>query len=365
MLRSPLHVGERGIGLEESLDHMPGDSLFSAMVVAWSQLDTARAAVDDLAVAFAHDPPLIMTSALPFVDEVLFFPKPLLGLTPDTNDNESAKRFKRVRWVSERIFKSLCAKPTQANLDALWNEALASMDAKNTNGSPNKASEYDDTMPKLLVQAGAVWLTAEERTQPAFVEVAALTEGALWNSHRVPKVALDRTTSQGALFHVGRMHFAPKSGLWVVAHGEAAWLDRMHAALEILQDQGLGGQRSRGNGQFSLEMLAPPLTPADDTDAYGLLLSRCAPRLAEMDLLRKPHAAYDLELLGGFNGTPSDPAVVRKQVRLLSAGSVIGLAGRAPGQLLDLTPVNWFSHPIYRYAYGFPYPVAFSSGEGA
>ena len=35
-MRSPLHVGEQGIGNEQTLAYIPSDTLFSALVVAWS-----------------------------------------------------------------------------------------------------------------------------------------------------------------------------------------------------------------------------------------------------------------------------------------------------------------------------------------
>jgi CRISPR/Cas system CSM-associated protein Csm4 (group 5 of RAMP superfamily) len=34
--RAPLHIGERGIGQEETRDYVPADTLFSALCTMWS-----------------------------------------------------------------------------------------------------------------------------------------------------------------------------------------------------------------------------------------------------------------------------------------------------------------------------------------
>jgi hypothetical protein len=59
-----------------------------------------------------------------------------------------------------------------------------------------------------------------------------------------------------------------------------------------------------------------------------ILLSRLAPAPEEMARLRADVASYQLVLVGGFSGTPGMNPVVRRQVRMVTEGSVIG-AGTA------------------------------------
>jgi CRISPR-associated protein Csm4 len=154
--------------------------------------------------------------------------------------------------------------------------------------------------------------------------------------------------------------FAPGCGLWFLAQGEARWLDALEQVLRVLGDQGLGGKRSVGNGQFTHEPMPAPPLPAGRT-GYVVLLSRTAPRLEEMPLLRRPQAAYDLVLVGGFTGTPGDGPVVRRQVRMLTEGSVVGAPaeGAGLGHLVDVTPeaTPWLGHYVLRSGLGFAVPI--------
>lgn len=341
-LRAPLHVGERGIGLEETLDYVPSDTLFSALVVAWTQLEAHADVADTLAEAFAGEPPLRITSAMPFVDDVLLLPKPMLGMAPALEKGESGKPFKRVKWISADVFAQLCSNASQATLDGLWRTAR-------------------------LLQGGEVWIGDSEWQASNTLPHLARDKATLWDSKRVAKVTVDRAANASALFHVGRVHFAQEAGLWFAASGDPTWLRRLEDALLLLADAGLGGQRSRGNGQFTLDACDPPALITAAETSHGVLLSRCAPRAVEIPLLRAEHAAYRLETVGGFNGTPTDPPRVRKQVRMLAEGSVIGMKDSTPGYLVDVTPdeKSGLAHRIFRYGFGFTAPIAFADGGDA
>jgi CRISPR type III-A-associated RAMP protein Csm4 len=155
-----------------------------------------------------------------------------------------------------------------------------------------------------------------------------------------------------------------------MARGAASWLAALEGVLAVLGEEGLGGKRSNGNGQFSLEPATLPDLRASES-AYVVVLSRTAPTQAQMALLRQPHAAYNLVLVGGFSGTPGDPPLVRRQVRMLVEGSVVGApaAGTLLGHLVDVTPeaTSWLEHKIWRNGLGFtlPAPLPADGGEGA
>lgn len=363
-LRSPLHVSEQGVGLEETVDYIPSDTLFSALVVTWLEMARHRTAVLQHLNTQPASAPLLLTSAFPYAGDVLLLPKPNLLLTPTarTSDkgssaSESGKKYKKVRWVSVAIFKQLVNGINQTGLDELWAEQVGDKDK---------------------VQGGMVWMTRAEKEQ--LKEVVKFDEEnslQLWGEQNTPKVTIDRVANASALFHVGRLHFAPNCGLWLMARGENEWLKRTEEALRLLADGGIGGQRSRGNGQFSLEHIADPdLTLNGAATEYDLLLSRLAPQQTEMALLRRKQASYQLVTVGGFNGTPGDTPIVRQQVRLLTEGSIIGHSPRPPGQLVNVNPfwdedrqqlkahidrrnpqLPLIEHPIYRYGLGFTVPI--------
>jgi CRISPR-associated protein Csm4 len=212
-MRSPLHVGEQGIGNEQTLTYIPSDTLFSALVVTWSMTPALQSSLPAL-VDPGITPPLLLTSAFPYAGDVRFLPRPALSMpTPlratDTKAAETMKTVKRVEWVSESVFAALINGADQATLDAWWAQ-------------------------KELLQAGAVWVTAEEGTRlKQDLSLATAEEELLWWTDVVPRVTVDRITNASQIYHVGRTYFAQGCGLWFAARGETAWLDRLEQVLAL------------------------------------------------------------------------------------------------------------------------------------
>ncbi|MCS7352399.1 MAG: hypothetical protein RMM10_13010, partial [Anaerolineae bacterium] len=102
--RAPLHIGERGVGQEETREFVPADTLFSALCSVWRLLYGVDSLQQDLLARY-HDvgrEPFFLTSASPYAGTIRFYPKPL---RPPTDETEVAKRWKGIRWVSERVLE--------------------------------------------------------------------------------------------------------------------------------------------------------------------------------------------------------------------------------------------------------------------
>lgn len=341
-MRAPLHVGDAGIGYEETLAYVPSDTLFSALVLTWLQMGE-QDRVDGLADAFAGVPPLLLSSALPYAGSVRFLPKPRFARLP----GGLGKEYKRVEWVSEGIFRRLLQNHAPNNLLALWQESRA--DASN------------------MLQAGNVWATGEERSQlQKHLDGWSEEEGMIWQRQRMPRVAIDRQQQKSNLFHVGRVHFAPGCGLWLLASGENDWLDATWAALRLLGDSGIGGRRSRGHGAFSpsvAEGWSDLLSSTDNTEKtvgdYEVLLGRLAPAPDQMDRLRAPGSSYSLVTVGGWSDGSRGPALIRQRLNMLAEGSIVRHGEGAGGALVDVKPQKAppVPHPIYRYGFGLGVPI--------
>ena len=335
-LRWSLHVGERSLGLESAQEYVPSDTLFSALIVALSRLPQHIEAIARLSEAFAAAPPPVLSSAFPYVGDTLLLPRPRLALHLSRgSDAGVAKQAKRVRWVSLEIFLRLIDGIEQAELDALWDEAV-------------------------LVQQGAVWLTRREADtlRQHYAEESGLV---FWSQGRDPKVTVDRVHNASTIFHVGRVHFRDGCGLWCLVDADAEWQQRIEEGLRLLADVGLGGRRSQGNGHYTLESMSPPtafMQNNRDVEGYAVLLSRLSPTPSQVVALQAAEASYDLVAVGGFAGTPAAASLVRKQVRLVSEGSIIGTISGVPGRLVDVTPAEAKPpHPIFRYGFGYTVPV--------
>lgn len=332
-MTAPLHVGEAGVGYEETLSYVPSDTLFSALVVTWLHLGAADR-VAQLATLYEKHPPLLISSAMPYAGPFPLFPKPHLPKLP----SGLGKAFKRVRWVSAAVFQRL--------LDAVEQEALAQLWLESQETERN-------------VQNGEVWLLPEEETLLADTLNQPDQDLQIWQPERVPRVALDRGRQASTLYHVGRVHFAAEGGLWVAARGDEEWLQLTESALHLLGDSGIGGLRSQGHGAFTCQRRRDWESLPDLDGDYEILLSRTAPAPVQMERLRAPGSSYELVTVGGWSGTGADGALVRQRVNLLAEGSVIARGDGVAGQLVDVKPPKAppIDHPIYRYGYGFGVPI--------
>lgn len=318
---SPLHLGEHGIGLEETAEFVHSDTLFGGLCFAWADVFGARALEELLASFAAGRPPFIISSAFPRLGRVRLFPRPMLPLPVN---EPAAELLKDVRWVSEGIFRA-------------WVHG----DDLTTRAEPAN------------VIGRTVWVGPDERPGLPSTQTAR----PYWEVDIVPKVALDRVTSASNLYYVGQVRFAPDCGLFcLVSAGADGVYDEIRAALEALGELGLGGERSLGLGNFRVEDAGPWQAPAGGP--RFLTLSLYHPTTADLEAgVLEPGAAYRLVVRSGWVASPAWPGRRRKWVRMLTEGSVlVGGGGRFYGDLADVTPVEPIpgAHPVYRYGYAFP-----------
>lgn len=315
--RGPFHVGELGVGREETLGHVPSDTLYAALVTAWI-------AQGDLG---SFDPPPVrLTSAFPRVGTLRLYPRPLVrfNIAPQQRDT-LGKTLTKVMWCSERIFSLL--------IQGAEMSALA--DKQNI--------------------IGVTWFHPEELRQ--------LPAPPYWREQIVPHVAIDRLNNAPNLFHSGRMTFASQCGLWFGA--EPITPDarqRLERALDHLADAGIGGLRSTGHGGFTFKTGALSLK-APDHSGYGVTLSRYLPaNSAEITVaLKAEHAAFKLTRVGGWCHDDAGHPWRRKQVQLVREGSVLGCNGASVGYIANVRPdkVGQFGdRPVLRYGLAFLVPVA-------
>ena len=72
--RSPLHLGRRGIGLEETEIWIPADTLFSAICQTWRTF-YGEESLTDFLTQYETAEPFLLTSTFPFVGDIRFFPQ--------------------------------------------------------------------------------------------------------------------------------------------------------------------------------------------------------------------------------------------------------------------------------------------------
>ena len=352
---SGLHVGLRGVNLEEARVSVPADTLFAAAVDTWRRLGESPDAFAAPFVAQPPSPPFLLTSAFPFAGEVRFFPAPVdlaRHFHPETV-KARAKDIKRVQYLSEALFRKVLA-------GEMLDEWLFPQDA------------FAEPERGVALQGGRLWLTLEEIAMlPRHMQRRqgrrhALRRLTVWATSRVPRVTVDRVSSASIIFHAGRTSFSEGCGLWFgVAWQDAerqvgsnTYAGAWERILAALGEDGLGGERSVGYGVFTWrhgdDLTLPDATP----DKPAILLCRYHPRADELPhVLVHEQAAYRLTSVAGWLRTPDGASQRRRRLYLLDEGSTIAWPGNPAGDVVDVRPVfeaeaGILPHPVYRYGLG-------------
>jgi CRISPR-associated protein Csm4 len=332
---APLHIGERGVGLETTRNHIPADTLFSAICSAWRGLYD----VEDLRINLLQrfdkasaKGPFFITSAFPFAGPIRFFPKPALNSQLEIAEGET-KAFKRVRFVSEGVF------------------------AKVVNAEPltfNRAECVNDK---------TVWLTKDEKETLDDFTDDATGDIVLWKSFIVPRVTLDRITSTSEIWHFGRVMFVDRAGLWFSVDfnsdtGEE-FRRKFDGALRLLGDEGLGGERGAGHGLFSFDGPREEELPNAGPSDRFITLAPVRPRDAtQAEALIAGQAAYELMPRRGWITSLEASNLRRKTVWMFAEGSVLNnLDNERPGSIVNVKPDLESVHDVWRYGYSFPVGV--------
>lgn len=174
--KTPLRVGEAGIGLERTGEVIHSDTLFGAMANALNKLNEDA---EEFISKLSHGE-LNFSSCFPFKNGGYYLPAPHLPIE------------KKLKFLSLENFEKVISGEI-----------------------PDGEEDKIDFMEKL----------------------------------ELPKVVLDRVTSNSGIYYLTAIRFAENSGLYFLVEGR----DRLvELALKYLQDEGIGGKKTWGLGKFEM-----------------------------------------------------------------------------------------------------------------
>ena len=311
---SPFHIGEAGIGLEETSYTVHSDTLFSAICNTYALL-YGKDEIEHLLDQFEREPPFILSSTFLFIEDILTFPVPLnvnwskfmdKSQFKKENSYEIVKRMKKVQFCSEKMLHSI--------LKDEQNIFSNDLNIKNN------------------------ILFSPEETSPD--EIYSVIEA--------PHVALDRRSQFSSIYHIGEVRYASACGLYFFLKTQSEYDSRLKAAIHLLGDEGLGGKRSSGKGLFKPVFLSEickiPQSPMNIT------LSLIFPNQEELSIIKE--GSYKIVMRKGWIYSPQIKSLRKKSVRMLTEGSTF--PRKVKGQIIDVTPDVEFKIPkIMRYGYGF------------
>ncbi|WP_028325142.1 type III-A CRISPR-associated RAMP protein Csm4 [Desulfatirhabdium butyrativorans] len=294
--RSALHVDSKGSGNPEVSDEfIRSDTLSAALALSWAALYPKEA--DD---RFFHDPPYRVSSAFPYIGDILLFPMPVWRIWKEI-DPKQRKEAKEIRWLSQELFEDVLAgKPLDFGSDRI---------RKLNNGIAVSKAELERNPAVERIQA---WMKTERQ-----------------------RVSVDRLgiPKDGGLYFFALQFFAPESGLYFLAKTDEAPLERFRAALAFLGDTGIGADRSSGLGHFEIVSETELKLRKTEKTSGVVTLSLFNPDEADNIENLLQTTAYGLIIRSGWI---SQSTIGRPPIRVFSEGSYF--SAKPKGRVVETLP---------------------------
>ncbi len=392
------HFGEVGIGTEETIERVRSDTLFSAWVSIYARIFEIY--LQDLLDKFldsSTQPPFRISSTFiyrhtpcirplnpPTLGDFRVQNPPELGgrgagakklETLQTSFQED-KRSKRDSFQAERIIYYL-PRPLEypKGYPAGEDDLAFSKVYRKLNYLPLEIwQQWYQGVGFTPEDAQELTLAVSQKTNGALQKAGVFDYGSTFYNHQVPKVSIDRTTRATNFYQTGFVKFIhpengknDSSGLYFLVHFPTHDPDlehRLYAALELLGEEGLGGERSSGAGRFTatwldIEDKSDPILKQwydvlhFDKGNHHALLSLFWEETLSNPALLGPTARYALKERGGW---VVGPQIRRRMVRMFAEGSVFPI--QPMGRLANVTPNNVrLNHNIYRSGVSLSLPI--------
>ena len=320
---SPLHIGDRHEDDGSSLKIIHSDTLYAALLACMAK--TGQMIPEDGDLGFT------VSSLFPYFQRgkdsrpIYFLPMPMKAQPTELNDISMAKKVKNVQWVDVPFYEKIL-------FGIGFSEAFI----------PNIQETY---------------LTSEQLPQD--------NNGSseFVRSEVSQRVMLDsRTGEEDALpYYVDKILFKYESGLYFIAEGDTAMLEK---ALEILSIEGIGTDRNVGFGFFdySIDELTIELpNQANHQVSLSLLIPESKDQLNK--LMDSEDVAYDFTRRGGWITTFPYTTLRKNAIYGFLPGSVFSLKDddcSVIGKIINLKPeIGEITpdHPIWRNGKAIMLPI--------
>jgi len=301
--KSPLHVGFREEFLESTEDYIHSDTLFSAFCNSYL-LFYGEKKLNELLEKFkTGQPPFLISSSFYWIGNELYFPIPL-------NQFPAEKEFKKVKFIDMTNFEKI-------REGKKIEELMKSEDIEKLNKDLSSAIQRNI----------------------------------------IPRVRINRLNKKTEYFHFSEITFSQNSGLFfLVEFKESSFQKEFDAVLNLLGDEGLGGDRTVGKGLFKVvEKKKIEFKTFSDEDSF-VLLSLTYPKEEEIKYLRD--GFYEIISREGYIFSPFGKTLRRKSIRMVKEGAVV--RKEIKGEIVEVTPREFKRHPVYRY--GLAFSLSFKSG---
>ena len=324
----PLRFGAHPDDLTSARAFPASDTLFGALTWAAQVVDGEQAAAAWLERFTGGEPPVLLSSALPYVqpERAALIPRP--QRRPAFNEDDA----EREDWDPKALKR---AEYIELPLLSMWRSGLPE--------TPPVALDQALVTARLAGRLAERAREAKEDQRPA-----------IWRTVARPGVALDRRTSASQVYRYAATSYGCALAVYALADSEET-LARVERWFDVLARTGFGGRRSRGLGAFTWERIDSPLPLS--AEPKGLALSLVWPRPDELKAaaLSPPDGfGYRLVERRGWIASPRWSTERTRTVAMLGEGSYLNPAlPPVVGGLADVTPpAPRGRHPVFRYGLG-------------
>jgi CRISPR-associated protein Csm4 len=305
--QTPLHISRGKTGSYESSQEMlHSDTLAAALYVTALQLYGQT-------VADEFKDKIRLSSAFPFDTDGYWLPKPL-SFSIDIYGATHRKELKKIKYLRQPVFEKIL-KGQQPDITEL-------LDA-------NNKAQLPSVWQRNVTQR--VGITYEDESTPFYLEKLYPKDG-----HK-------------------------ECGLYFLVYTEGAPFPYLQNLLHLLGDNGIGLQRTLGNGQFECDTINQhSLDLSDVKPSAWVALSLYRPTKEDIssDTL-KIHfdkSRYELRKRGGWLSSPEEDnhlSLRKKAILMFAEGSVLAFGDAntegVRGKCEDIKPnYDGFEHPVWR-----------------
>ncbi len=324
---TPVHLGRGSDELDKTELVYHSDSLKSALYAVGLPFFEEWANADYFFNGFK------ISSCFPYAGNEYFFPRPMINKRMkfiSTKEELQAKKAKKVEYITKSVFEKFI---NSKNEEVEINEALITPDGAFI--CENKSTFIRKGVKSIEEQFSFYKTEVQQR-------VAVPLEG-------------DQEDSRP--FYLDRIYFEKDCGLYFLAtFNDDKIQSQVFTALAMLSEQGIGTDRTVGNGLFSFNVETDVDSNfnlnSNSTSQSQLLLGLYLPEKSEFEKVDLENSSWSMIKRGGYmagSENENQKHLRRKSIYMFGEGSVLKSTDKLNGNFIDLKPAwNEPMHPVWR-----------------
>jgi len=308
---APLHISDERMDYGTSMQTIHSDTLHAAIISSLAKIGREIPPGGDFGFTVSSLFPYFQKNNHP----VYFLPKLKSQSIPSKKLQDAAKKIKKTEWLDVGFF----------------------------NRQINGENLFSDDFDTSILKNGAYLTTEDIDSEFLAKEVN-------------PRVSVPRdynVQKDAEPFYMERIYFKYESGLYFIAEGNTGTIED---ALNILKDEGLGTDRTVGNGFFEWETDSIELSLPESK--YITNLSLFFPESDNLigNMLNDDNTVYDFRKRGGWITDAGLNTLRKNFVYMFTEGSIFVNdksidTQKTGGKIVDLKPEvehKSIGHPVYR-----------------